>query len=254
MENGIIYAIAVILGLVAGSFINALAWRLKTGESVLRGRSHCPRCRHGLAWRDLVPLLSFIALCGRCRHCKKSISWQYPAVEVIAALLAAIILWHGLASGYEIFEFCRDWFFSGILLVIFIYDLRWGIILDQVSLPSIIAALSINLLLGVSWFSLIIAAALGASFFGLQFAISRGKWIGAGDIRMGALMGAMLGWPSILVGLFLAYILGSAVAVPLLISKTKKMKSTIPLGPFLAVGTFVAMLWGQQIINWYLGL
>jgi prepilin signal peptidase PulO-like enzyme (type II secretory pathway) len=108
--------------------------------------------------------------------------------------------------------------------------------------------------LGFSIYSLALGALIGSGFFLVQYVLSRGRWIGGGDVRLGVMMGALLGWPNILVALFVSYILGAIVAIPLLIMKKKGMKSEIPFGTFLSVGTLAALLWGNQVINWYWNL
>jgi len=166
--------------------------------------------------------------------------------------LFVLVLYTHLEAGNGLAFILRDWFFVAVLMIVFVYDLKWGYILDRVSLPAIIIAFSVNILIGFPWYNLLLAAAIGSGFFLLQYAISRGKWIGGGDIRMGALMGCILGWPNVVVGLFLSYIVGSIVAVYLLARKKKKMGSTIAMGTFLAIGTAIAMLWGVDILMWYL--
>jgi len=254
MLSGFYYIITVLFGLAVGSFLNAYIWRLKNERTIWRDRSICPKCQHRLAWQDLIPVLSFLLLRGKCRYCKKKISWQYPVVELMTAALFCLILFHHLQNGVDWFLLARDWFFTSVLLVIFVYDLKWGYILDRVSLPAVVIAFSANILLGFSWINLLVAAALGSGFFLIQYWISRGKWIGGGDIRMGALMGVMLGWPNTIVALFLSYVIGSVIAVYLLLLNRKKMQSTIAMGTFLAIGTFITLLWGSRILDWYLAI
>ena len=134
------------------------------------------------------------------------------------------------------------------------FDLKYLLLPDIVTLPSVAAFFIINLILGAAGWSLLIAMAIGAGFFALQFIVSKGKWIGGGDIRFGALMGALLGWPNILVGLFFAYLIGAIIGVILLISGRKKFGSQLPFGTFLALGTTIGIWWGNGIINWYMGL
>lgn len=262
-----IFFLVLILGAVVGSFLNVVILRLKSGEKISGWRSHCPHCRQDLAPADLVPIVSFIFCRGRCRYCRKNISWQYPLVEIATALLFGLFFWSNLNrlslsadpmswlnNSDFILAVIRDLVFASALLVIFVYDLRWYLILDRVTVPAMIFAALINLILGFTWQSLIAGAVIGGGFFALQFVASSGKWIGGGDVRMGVVMGLMVGWPNILVALFAAYLIGALVAVTLIIGKRKKAKSQLPFGTFLALGTIVAMLWGQDIINWYLSL
>jgi len=254
MYSGLTYTLAVFFGLAVGSFLNACIWRLKNKRSVLYGRSMCPHCKHKLTWIDLVPVLSFIFLRGRCRYCGKKISLQYPLVELASGILFGLAAMNSpLLDPGSLYFLLRDWFFIGVLIIIFVYDLRWGYILDRVTLPTAIAAFAVNILLGAGWQRLVLAAVIGSGFFLFQYAVSRGKWIGGGDIRLGALMGFMLGWPQIITALFFAYFIGAIVAIYLLLSRRKRMGSEIAMGTFLSAGTVVALLWGEKIINWYFG-
>ena len=237
-------------GLVVGSFLNALIWRLHSKESVVFGRSMCPHCRQTLSAKDLVPLLSFAYLRGRCRHCQAKISWQYPLVELVTALL--FVLAYALQP--QLLTLTRNLFLLCVLIVIFVYDLRWQLILDRVTIPAIAIIFVLNLFLGNSIWSLLLAAAVGFGFFGLQYLASSGRWIGGGDLRLGVLMGVALGWPNILVGLLLAYIIGAAVALALLLTGNVNRKTPIAFGTFLAVGSVIALFWGEQLINWYFSL
>jgi prepilin signal peptidase PulO-like enzyme (type II secretory pathway) len=249
-----ILLIALFFGLGIGSFLNAYIWRLKNNKSVWLGRSICPSCKHELGAADLIPIASYILLGGRCRYCRKKISWQYPVVEIVTGLLFTAV---ALKYGADISNWTlilRDWFFMAVLVIIFVYDLRWQYILDRVTLPAIVIAFCANVLIGYSWTGLILAALIGGGFFLFQFLISRGKWVGGGDIRMGALIGFMVGWPQVLVALFLAYFFGSIVAVFLLSSGRKKMGSKIAMGTFLSAAAAVTLLWGEKLISWYLGL
>ncbi|MFA5124513.1 MAG: prepilin peptidase [Patescibacteria group bacterium] len=239
-----------IIGLVIGSFLNVVVWRLHSGEPIVFGRSKCPHCQAGLQPKDLVPLLSFILLRGRCRYCRQPISWQYPIVELAGGLL--FVLAYILHP--QLLVFLRDIILVSILIIVFVYDLRWQLIPDQVTIPAIILLFIFSLLLGSNLWLLIFAVLVGFGFFGLQYLVSSGRWIGGGDLRLGALMGAVLGWPLLIVALLVAYIVGAIVSVVLLISGKAKAKTPVAFGTFLALGTLVALFWGERIINWYLGL
>jgi prepilin signal peptidase PulO-like enzyme (type II secretory pathway) len=266
--NYLILFLIFIFGLIIGSFLNCLIFRLHTGEG-MRGRSHCPKCKKQIAWYDNIPVLSFILLKGKCRHCHKSISWQYPAVELITGLLfvtAWVIelrimnyeLWFYpgfiIHNSLFIIHILRDWFFISVMIIIFIYDLRWYLILDIVTLPAAAVMLALNLYLGHSLQSLAISGIIGMSFFLIQFLVSRGKWIGGGDIRLGLLMGLSLGWPGVLTAIFLAYFIGSAIGLSLIAFGKKKWGSEIPLGVFLSSAAVIVLFWGREILNWYLSI
>ena len=148
----------------------------------------------------------------------------------------------------------RDWFIIGVMTIIFIYDLRWYLIPDKVILPAGVMIAAANLLLGANWLNLAISGIIGGGFFYLQFILSRGKWIGGGDIRLGLFMGLALGWPFVLLAIFLAYFIGSVAGIGLILSKKKRWGSRVPLGTFLAFSTAVVLLWGKEILAWYLNL
>jgi len=249
-----------LFGLVIGSFLNCLIWRLRQGEGMW-GRSYCPKCRAKILWYDNIPILSFILLGGRCRHCAKSISWQYPMVELITGIFFLLAWYKNIYLIDKCYESCvmsyvdlfRDWFLIAVMIVIFVYDLRWYLILDVVTLPACVVVLILNLILGFNWYNLIISGIIGSSFFLVQFAISKGKWIGGGDIRLGLLMGLALGWPNILVAIFLAYFIGSIVGISLILLGKKQWGSQVPLGVFLSIATIITMLWGSEILGWYMG-
>lgn len=238
-----------IFGLIIGSFLNVVIIRLHDGVSIAKGRSKCPQCGHVLGAWSLIPIFSFIFLRGKCRYCQAKISWQYPLVELATGVLFALAYYFDSASILALF---RDMIIISALVVIFVYDLRWLIIPDIVVLPAIAIAFILNLFVGVSAVNMLIGLAIGFGFFGLQYVVSKGAWIGGGDLRLGALMGVLLGWQAVLVALFLSYIIGAIVAISLLIKKKVSAKSQLPFGVFLAPATIIAMFWGAKIATWYL--
>lgn len=259
-----------LFGLIIGSFLNCLIWRLHTGESMM-DRSHCPKCKKQIAWYDNIPVMSFLILGGKCRHCAKKISWQYPIVELATGLLFLLgwqveaanfgfnlskigLQFNGANASIFFLTILRDWFLIAVMLIIFIYDLRWYLILDIVSLPACLIVFILNILLGFSWQSLVISGIIGGSFFLIQFLVSKGKWIGGGDIRLGLLMGLALGWPGVAVAIMIAYFTGSIVGLGLIAGGKKKWGSEVPLGVFLSFASIVALFWGDKIINWYFSL
>ncbi|MFH1207287.1 MAG: prepilin peptidase [Patescibacteria group bacterium] len=240
--------LVAILGLVVGSFLNAVIYRLHVGVSFTRGRSYCPHCKHNLAAKDLLPLISFLLLKGRCRYCQKPISWQYPLVEAAMSIAFTLLYWQfGLAPAFFVYLA-----YAGILMLIFVFDLKYYLILDKVSVPAIVLAIILStVVLKISVASLLVGAVAGGGFFLLQFLVSRGKWIGGGDIRLGVLMGMMLGWPHVLVALVAAYFIGSVVGIFLVLSRRKKWQSQVPFGTFLAVATFAAFFIGTAVVSYY---
>ena len=249
-----VVTVIFVFGLIIGSFLNALIYRLSVADSVFRGRSYCPDCKHVLASRDLVPVVSYIALRSRCRYCKKKISIQYPAVELATAISFLLIYLRFIGGGsqHALLMIGAYMLYTCFLIVIFVYDLRYYLILDVVTLPAIVIGFALNMLLGVSWVSMLMGAIVAGGFFALQFFFSRGKWIGGGDIRLGALMGVLTPWPYILVALFIAYLSGSIIGMGLMMSRMKHLESKLPFGTFLTVATFITMLWGPQLLQWYL--
>lgn len=240
-----------LVGLCVGSFLNVVILRTREGASFVRGRSRCPSCAAALAPIDLVPVLSYVALRGRCRSCEAPISPQYPLVEFAAGLLALLMYVH---AGGVLGIFARDVTLAAFLLVIFVYDFRYMEILDRFSVPAMVIMFLANVWLGEDPWSLVAGAGLIGGFFLVQYAVSRGRWIGAGDIRMGLLMGFALGMARGLVGLFVAYLLGALFASYLLITKKADGKTPIPFGTFLSAATVISLLWGDSLLGWYLGM
>jgi len=243
-----------LFGLIVGSFLN---W------SFLKGRSFCPYCKQVLSWQDLIPVFSFLFLKGKCRYCGKKISLQYPLIEIATGLVFVLMLNYELRiMNYEIFsfEFIAYFLFlilnSSFLILIFVYDLKHFIIPDKVIYPAIVIVFLYNLILN-SQFIIhnSIFAAIGASaFFLFIVLVSRGKWMGVGDIKLAFLMGLLLGFPYILVALFFSFLIGAIIGIGLILAKRKTMKSEVPFGPFLVIGTFTALFLGEVIINWYWSL
>ena len=249
--------IVFLLGLFIGSFLNCLIYRLWHKQSFLKGRSYCPKCKHKLSWYDLIPVLSFLILRGKCRYCQEKISWQYPLVEMATGFLffLVFIFQSGFVGYYFILASC-------FLIVIFVYDLQHFIIPDKVIFSAIgvsfLYQLIFNWILKIdNQFSILNylgAAFVASAFFLFIVLISQGKWMGLGDVKLAFFMGLLLGFPNILVALFLAFSIGAIIGVGLVVFGRKKLKSEIPFGPFLVGGTLVAMFFSSDLINWYLNL
>ena len=236
-------------GLIIGSFLNCIIYRLEIGKSFLEGHSFCPYCKHELAWHDLIPVFSFLMLKGKCRYCHKKISWQYPLIELATALLFLLIInhYHLPFTIYYLLITC-------FLIVIFVYDLKHYIIPDKVIFPAILISFLFLLTTNSLLFNSILSA-FGASFFFLLiYLISQGQWLGFGDVKLSFLMGLHLGFPNILVALFSAFFTGAVIGLILIAQSKKTLKSRVPFGPFLVFGTFLAMFYGEPIINWYCNL
>lgn len=215
-----------ILGLIIGSFLNVLIYRIPRGQAFVLGRSHCTHCNHELESRDLIPLVSYLMLGGRCRYCKKPISPQYPLIE--------------LASGL-IFAFAPSIFYIVVLellLIIAVIDYLHLIIPDSFLVLLCIASLAMYRLNLFSWSYF--GSALGfGGFFLLLWLVSRGKWVGFGDVKFAAALGLVFGFPGSLLAIYSAVLLGGALSLLLLVSRRATLKTKIPFGSLLAIGSGV---------------
>ena len=259
-----IFFVVFLFGLAVGSFLNAFIYRMKQGKSVLRGRSYCPHCKHALAWYDLVPLLSFVLLQGRCRHCKAKISLQYPLVEfatgVLFVLVFSLIVENLISLSFpQILELLYLWTIVSLLVVVFVYDLKHFLIPDKVLYPAILVVGIWYLVSStVGWIPVyqilntIYSAVGAAGFFLAIHLLSKGRAMGFGDVKLAFFMGLFLSWPNIFVAMSLAFAAGTIVGLALISLKKKTMRSEVPFGPFLLFGTLVAFFWGETLMDWYL--
>lgn len=243
-----------IFGLVIGSFLNAVIYRLKSGESVAQGRSKCFNCQHVLTWLDLIPVISFLSLRGHCRYCRSKISWQYPLVELTVAVLFSAIFYYFfyLASVTDLtpWRLVVSLILISFSLVIFVYDLRYYLVAESVVWVIIVIMLLANLFIfQISWLSLLGAVAAICLFFWLQIVLSNGRWLGSGDLLLGLLMGVSLGWPMAVVALIMAYWLGALISVSLVAAQRKNFNSQIPFGPFLMVGLIIVWFFGDRLLK-----
>lgn len=244
--------IIFIFGLIIGSFLNAVIYRLHRNVSFLKGRSYCPYCNHTLAYYDLVPLFSFIFLGGHCRYCEKKISWQYPLVELATAILFLSLFW-GFGSQVNV-SFVFWAIMVSFLVVIFVSDLKWMIIPDRMIYGAIGVSLIYRLFSDVGMGAYLLSAFFAALFFSVIVFITKGKGMGIGDIKLAFLIGLLLGYPLIIVALFSAFLIGSIVGMAMILARVKTFGSEVPFGPFLILGLALAALWGQKIAEWYLDL
>jgi prepilin signal peptidase PulO-like enzyme (type II secretory pathway) len=253
-----------------GSFVNALVYRLheqplaaktkKQSLSITRGRSICPHCKHTLAAHDLVPVISWILLRGKCRYCHKPIHWQYPVVEVSGAGLFAVsyLLWPYTWSSFGILLF-GIWLMCLVLfLALLVYDLKWMILPNRIVYLLIGLAVVHTVLLALANkdIGVVMTAFWGvvctAGFFYVLFQLSSGKWIGGGDVKLAIALGMLIGGPlPSVIMLFIASFSGSLVTIPSLLLGKVKRTSKVPFGPFLLVATIVVYLFGAIISQWY---
>ncbi len=240
------------LGLAIGSFVNAAVYRLKIRKikSLFFGRSFCPRCKKILHIRDLIPLASFLLLRGKCRFCSKKISAHYFLVEFFTALAFGGV---AMFTGFENLPLLAwNLFFTAIFIFIASFDFQFGEIPDEVSLPAFFLALAGSFLAFTPNFTMsLVGLLVGGGFFAAIVLISNGRWMGGGDIRIGLLLGALLGWQGLVIAVFIASFLGSVVGIVQIVQKKKKLKSSLPFAPFLAMGGVMALVFGSEIWEWY---
>lgn len=243
-----------ILGSAIGSFLNVVIDRTIRRESLL-GRSYCDNCHATLKTVDLIPIFSFVGLGGRCRVCKKPVSWQYPIIEAVCGLLF-VISFLALTSeqNLTVFSLLFYFFLVSILVVVATVDLKFSLIPTSfVYLASLVALVYNFIFLNQNAFILNVGAAFLAAFvFGLIVLVTRGKGMGTGDITLAFLMGLALGFFPMILAVFLAFFLGALVSVFLIILGKKHFGQTIPFAPFLVLGFLISLFWGRQIIEWYL--
>jgi len=253
ITNLLIFFIA---GLIIGSFLNVVIYRLDDYKTIFFGRSHCQNCKKELKWYDLVPLFSYILLLGKCRFCKEKISIQYPLVELGTGLLFAItFLFFGLswASVFYLLIF-------SLLIVVFVYDLKFMLIPDFFVWSALVLAFLGGWYFGhFSFWEMIYSGLIGGIPFVLLVLFSKEKLMGSGDIKLGFLLGLLLGFPNIILGIFLSFILGSVAGILLILVTTGKLtasslKRPIAFAPFVILALVISLFYGSNIINWYLGI
>jgi prepilin signal peptidase PulO-like enzyme (type II secretory pathway) len=272
-----IIAIIAVLGVILGSFVNALVWRLheqseligKKGEeteqrrhdlSISKGRSMCPHCEHTLAAKDLVPVLSWVWLRGKCRYCKAPISWQYPLVELLTGVLflGSYLAWPLAFQGVWLMQFVI-WLVCLVgFVALAVYDLHWFELPDKIVFP-LIALASADVLVSAVWersFTVLwqsaVAAVLIFGLFWVLYQASRGAWIGGGDVKLAIVLGLLVGTPlrACLV-IFFASLIGTIVSLPTLAKGKKGLTAHIPFGPYLLLATVIVVVYGASIISWY---
>lgn len=254
MENLLFYLVFFIFGAIVGSFLNCLVYRLHNNEDFLVKRSYCPHCRHILSALDLVPVFGFLFLRGKCRYCREKISIQYLLAEIATGLLFVMGSFFYLSS-LDIFYYLLA---TSFLVIIFIYDFKYYLIPDKVIFPAIVISFIYQLISNFHFldvfYSAVFSALAASGFFLAIFLVSRGRWIGFGDVKLALFLGLCLNFPNILVALFLAFFIGAIIGIGLIILQKKGLKSEVPFGPFLVLGTFISLFWGARIFNWYIGL
>lgn len=246
-----IWAIGLtLLGAVVGSFLNVCIHRLPRGESLVFPASHCPRCGRGISWYDNIPVASYLFLRGRCRHCRESISGRYPAVE---ALMAAMALSAYLKFGVSL-AYCAVFLFLAALIVIVFIDIEHQIIPHEIILPGI----PVFLLAAVFFMDMPLLESLLGLVTGISFlyliavyyeAVTGNEGMGGGDVNLMGMLGAFLGWKSLLFILMVAAFTGAVVGIALMIRKDETLKYAVPFGPFLSLGAVLYLFWGRDFLR-----
>jgi leader peptidase (prepilin peptidase) / N-methyltransferase len=240
-------AAVVVFGLALGSFLNVVIARLPERRSLWAPRSACPGCGALIVWYDNIPVVSFALLRGRCRACAAPIPWRYPIVEAVTAALFALA-W--LEFGPTL-EFVVAAALLAALVAITAIDLRHQIIPDAITLPGILAGITANVATRhLSWADVALGIVVGGGVFFVIIVASRGG-MGAGDMKLGAMLGAFLGWKIALFALMVAVVVGGVSAVALMALGARNRKDAIPFGPFLALGGAAALFWGEGVVQWY---
>ena len=255
--DGVVVVFSAVLGLAIGSFLNVVIWRVPRKESVVRPPSHCPQCETPISPSDNVPVLSWLFLSGKCRHCKNPIPVRYPLVEAGCGVLFLAVAARFGAS----WELPAYLVLTAALLAISIIDLEHFIVPDRITAPLTVSALA---LLGVAavaegngWrFGRTLLGGVAYFAFLLLLNILYPKGMGMGDVKLAFSLGlylGWLGWGQVFLGGFLAFLLGAVVGVTLIATKVKSRKDVVPFGPFLALGAMLTILLGDPILRWYTG-
>jgi leader peptidase (prepilin peptidase)/N-methyltransferase len=251
-------------GLATGSFLNVVALRYDgdhflLSAKVIGGRSHCAHCKKTLRWFELVPLISFLIQGGRCRRCKAWLSIQYPIVELLSGLIFVFVpfaLNAGAVADLALIATLWIAVFEA-LLVMALIDIRLGVIPDEINIFLGVIGIALAIIPGVQGSVVlmnIIGAAAAGIFFALLIAVTRGRGMGMGDLKLAVPLGLIFGWPNILFVLISSFVIGAAVSVFAIACRKKTMKDTLPFGPFFALGAATAFFWGAPIIHWYFSL
>lgn len=297
------------IGTVLGSFVKALADR-SLNNKLFWGRSYCPHCKHILQWYDLLPVISYLSLSGKCRYCHKKIGVEYLLVEIAMGVLVGFLFWQAFQNfnfhlssfplplarfafgGLTLFllDLIFKTFFVSVLAALFLTDLKKMLLPDRITLPAIVIGMIFIIIITVikiiflysylsqtrvgqlllpphgdyfqrhalvaagPLFGGILMELILGGFFYFLIIITRGKGIGGGDVKLGAFMGLMLGFPQSILAVILGFLSGAIFALSLIFAGKKQFGQSIAFGPFLVIGALVALFWGDKILDWYLHL
>lgn len=263
---GFFYTIIFVIGIFFGSFLNVIIDRLPFGRSIVYPPSHCPYCKHRLGFKDLVPIVSFFYLDGKCAYCKERISLYYPIVEILTGIVFSTSVYIVVGQNVDFFvsqlsilwNLLYLWIILSILIVVFFIDLKYGVIPFRVVFFGLIF-LTLNyvtLFVTNDYLSILQYLLAGIVIFLLFLALflfSKGRAIGFGDVFFSLFMGYLLGFPRVIIAVYLSFLTGAFISLILVLAKKKKMRGgTIPFGPFLVFGTCVSLFWGNAILDWIL--
>ena len=256
-------AILFVFGIAIGSFLNVVILRYD-GEHFLfdakaiGGRSHCMHCKATLRWFELVPVASFIIQGGRCRRCKARLAAQYPIVELLSGLIFVCVplaLAAGAAPDASFALGATLWVAAfEALLVMSVIDIRLGIIPDEINIFLLVLGILLALVPGWQGSAVlgrVIGALAAGAFFALLIAVTRGKGMGMGDLKLAIPLGLIFGWPDIVFVLAFSFVIGAVLGVIAVARGKNTMKGTLPFGPFLALGATTMFFWGAPMLNWY---
>ena len=242
--------IITLLGAAIGSFLNVCIRRIPAGESLVFPASHCPKCNYSIRFYDNIPLISYLALRGRCRNCREGISLQYPLVELLTAIMALLLFWKfGLT-----WKFLFFFIFACALIVIAFVDFERQIIPDIITLPGIpFFFLAAVFAMGVPWLEAVLGVLIGGGIlyaiaFGYEL-ITKREGMGGGDIKLLAMLGAFFGWKSLFFILLVSSFLGAIVGISVMLIKGKDMKYAVPFGPFLSLAALACIFWGDEFVR-----
>ncbi|MGC9046630.1 MAG: prepilin peptidase [Minisyncoccia bacterium] len=277
-----LYFYLFVFGLIIGSFLNVVVWRFDINNHIfslnkLKGRSHCPYCGKTLQWYELIPIISFIIQKGKCLSCKHQLSWQYPIIEIITGIIFVIVPFY--FNKFYIFNpFKNELIILWLLIFIFwllvsAIDFKKMIIPNDLNFLLLLSGIILNLFLyfsksnfinnsfvnGYSFMfsfsnSFLVNRLLGllpAFFLLILFMLSKGNWIGFGDVKLMISSGLILGWPDSFIGILLAFIIGGLIGIILLVFGNKNLKSMIPFGPILILGMIITIFFGVDILKFY---
>lgn len=252
-ESSMLLIMAAVFGLAVGSFLNVCIYRLPRGQSLASPPSRCPRCQHPLRWYHNIPVFSWIVLRGRCAQCQAPFSIQYPIIEVVTALVWVLIVWLTPAG----WLLAARLVLATALIVLFMIDLEHQLLPNVITLPGIAIGFAFSFVVPPgpvdSLLGIVVGGGVLYGIAGAYYLLRKEEGMGMGDVKMLAMVGAFLGWRAVLLTLVLSSFAGAIIGMTMLGLQKGDMRYALPFGTFLAVGTLIAMLFGEAMLEWYLG-